>query len=160
MKLLMFTEYTLHLFLYLIDRKMNFTNGNGFHIWNMFHFQSILSIILILHIVHFTQIFMYSIIVGQDGTIFVYSLLKLNKSDDKERENEREEDGDLSPLSSSVSWVRWCYSVTKMRKLIYHWRWLSFFTDVYDWFIEEKIRVLIYSPVIMFIFLKEMFMID
>lgn len=69
----------------------------------MFHFQSILSIILILHIVHFTQIFMYSIIVGQDGTIFVYSLLKLNKSDDKERENEREEDGDLSPLSSSVS---------------------------------------------------------
>lgn len=69
----------------------------------MFHFQSILSIILILHIVHFTQIFMYSIIVGQDGTIFVYSLLKLNKSDDKEREYGREEDGDLSPLSSSVS---------------------------------------------------------
>lgn len=47
--------------------------------------------------------------IGQDGTIFLYSLLKLNKSEDKDKERERdrdrEEDGDHSPLSSSVSSV-------------------------------------------------------
>ena len=45
----------------------------------------------------------YNNCVGQDGTIFVYSLLKLNKSDDKERDRGGGEDGDQSPLPSSVS---------------------------------------------------------
>ena len=58
----------------------------------------------------------YNDCIGQDGTIFVYSLLKLNKSEDKERDKdrEREDDGDQSPLSSSVS------SVTQMHGIGAH----------------------------------------